>query len=221
MRNSAAVSEAGVWYIPRRSAPAFIPWIEVASVRADDTMQRLVLKDVSGTRTIRLEYQLQNFSQLREYVVAHTSAVNQRQAETQKVFHRTWINKIIFSVFGTILAVPLVSILLIDHDPFPAAILSPLIALAVGVVLWDPTRVLIEPTGIVIRSLAWRRTIPYASIQQITLSDTNDRGNVWAVVTILRKKGRPIKLFRFREGSIVLHDALELAWRSATGVKND
>jgi len=46
------------------------------------------------------------------------------------------------------------------------------------------------------------------------------KGNVWAAVIINRQNGKPIKLFRFREGSIALRDALQSAWKAAVDRTN-
>jgi len=43
------------------------------------------------------------------------------------------------------------------------------------------------------------------------------RGNVWVAVLIERRQGKPVRLFRFREGSVALHDALQSAYQSHGG----
>ena len=43
------------------------------------------------------------------------------------------------------------------------------------------------------------------------------KGNVWAAVIINRQNRKPVKLFRFREGSVALRDALQSAWKAAGG----
>ena len=70
-----------------------IAWCDVANVNADDTQQRLVLSDATGDRSIRLEYQLENFGRLREFVLSHAAAPTHLHASGTNVFHRTWINK--------------------------------------------------------------------------------------------------------------------------------
>jgi hypothetical protein len=74
---------------------------------------------------------------------------------------------------------------------------------------------------VVIAYPGWRRTIDLHSITGISLKDIPDsKGNVWAAVIINRQNGKPIKLFRFREGSIALRDALQSAWHAAGGSAN-
>jgi len=59
------------------------------------------------------------------------------------------------------------------------------------------------------RDKTWKRDIPFSDIGSVTLGDEFDRGNVWAVVTIVLTLGKPIKLYRFREGPLALADALK------------
>jgi hypothetical protein len=54
LRDSIAVDSEGIWYLPRKGESTFIAWGEVASVSAQDTQQRLVLRDATGGRRIRL-----------------------------------------------------------------------------------------------------------------------------------------------------------------------
>lgn len=49
----------------------FIPWSEVASVEPQNVMQRLVVTDRSGGRTIHLEFHLEDFGELRRIVLEH------------------------------------------------------------------------------------------------------------------------------------------------------
>ena len=52
-RDRIAMDESGIWYVSN-SHSVFIAWRELGSIRADDIGQRLVLQDVSRTRTIRV-----------------------------------------------------------------------------------------------------------------------------------------------------------------------
>lgn len=46
-----------------------IPWAEIASVKAQNVMQRLLVQDAQGTRRIHLEYHLQDYGELRRIVL--------------------------------------------------------------------------------------------------------------------------------------------------------
>lgn len=213
LRDSVAVSPEGIWYLPRKRESIFIAWRDVADVRAQDTQQRLVLVDATGETRIRLEYQLDDFGRLRDYVLDHTVATRLRQPTTS-VFHRTWINKCVL-LCG---ALPLLlSAWLSFHQgqPMPSLLFVGFAGLLLVALMRDPTRVVITKKGVLIEYPGWKRTIPFDAISGIVLTDQQDRGNVWAAVVIERRQEAPLKLFRFREGSIALREALDSAWRSA------
>jgi hypothetical protein len=52
-RDQIAVDETGLWRLPPKGNPVFIAWHDVGVVRADDTMQRLIVSDRACARTIR------------------------------------------------------------------------------------------------------------------------------------------------------------------------
>lgn len=80
----------------------------------------------------------------------------------------------------------------------------------------DPTSVQITKRSIDITYLGWKRSVAFPEVIGISLKDvSDDRGNVWAAVILDRRNDKPIKLFRFREGSIALRDALQAAWNAA------
>jgi hypothetical protein len=79
----------------------------------------------------------------------------------------------------------------------------------------DPTTLRITPDAIIVGYVGWRRTVPFNKVKEIALTNVTNRGNVWPVVTISPIKGRKIKLFRFKEGSVALNDALQAAWKTS------
>jgi hypothetical protein len=100
-------------------------------------------------------------------------------------------------------------------QPVPSLLFIGVAGLFLVALARDPTRVVITRETVVVKYLGWKRTIPFDTISGIVLADVQDRGNVWAAVIIERRQGGPLKLFRFREGSIALREALDSAWRSA------
>jgi hypothetical protein len=213
LRDSVAVNSEGIWYLPRKGEPTFIAWGDVATVSAQDTQQRLVLRDETSRRCIRLEYQLKDFGQLRDFVLHHTEATR-LHAPATGVFHRTWINKGIL-LGATVAFLSFAWLSLHQGQPVPSLFFVGFAGLFLVALARDPTRVVITREGVVIKYLGWKRTIPFDAISAITLTDVQDRGNVWAAVIIERRQSGPLKLFRFREGSIALRDALDSTWRSA------
>ena len=218
LRDSVAANSDGIWYLPRKGAPTFIAWGDVASVNAHDTQQRMVLGDATGGRGIRLEYQLEDFGRLREFVLSHTDATAQLHASATNVFHRTWINKVILlsgTAFFLLLA-------WLSHDrgqPWQPLLFIGCAYLSLGAILQDPVSVEITREAVVVQYPGWKTTIPFDAISGIALKDVRNRGNVWAAVVIERRHGRAVRLFRFREGSVALHDTLQSAWQSVDGYR--
>ncbi len=216
LRDSVAVNGDGIWYLPRRGEPRFLAWNDVARVRADDVQQRLVLMDTTGMRTIRLEYQLENFGQLRTFVLQHTAPATHLDPSAREIFHRTWINKGILAA-GVLVVLALASLSIRDVG-ICSLFVAFAVVLMIGIVS-DPTRVVLSDDALLIEYPGWHRAIAWKTITGIALGDMNQRGNVWAAVVIERQQRKPIRLFRFSEGSVALHDALVSGWRSGAGTR--
>jgi hypothetical protein len=158
-------------------------------LRADDTQQRLVLLDATGARRVRLEYQLENFGQLRDFVLRH-AAVATRLCGAASVFHRTWINKGIL-LGGAVLLLLIARLSLHQGQPGVSLFFIGLAGLLLVALTQDPTRVLITGDAVVIEYPGRKRTIPFNTIREIMLADVYSRGNVWAAVIIERQQGMP------------------------------
>lgn len=210
-RDGVAVDNTGIWYRPKKGIPTYIAWAEVAAVETHESMQRLVVRDLSGARRIRLEYQLENFAQLREFVLSHVSDAATCNGTPPGVFRRSRINKLVSFLFGIGSTFLFRQGLHQQSTSLEVAGGVLAISLLVQIVL-DPDSLVIGPDAILIRYPGWKRTIPISQITDVSMSDVTDgKGNVWAMVKIARAHGRPIKLFRFREGSIALYKAISTA----------
>jgi hypothetical protein len=214
--DTVAVNPEGIRYLPRKGENTFIAWNNVASVSARDVMQRLVITDLSGRKTIRLEYQLDNFEQLRDIVLRYTEAARFRRPFA-KVFDRNWANRGLF--LGCFAACLLLAYLAVHQGQRGASLgMIGFAAFSLVALTREPASVGISNTAIVIKYLGWQRTISFAAVSNIVIADLHDDGgNVHATVIIERPNGKPIKLLGFREGSVALHDALYSAWRAARG----
>jgi hypothetical protein len=148
LRDSVGVNDQGIWYLPRKAESTFIAWCEVARVMACDTQQRLVVVDSAG-KSIKLEYQLEAFGRLREFVLRHTSLQTRLPRPGEAVFHRSWINKVM-------LLGPIVVFLMAgwtsNHQGQPRAALAFIVfaGALLPLITQDPLRLLIGQQSIVI-----------------------------------------------------------------------
>jgi RHS Repeat len=209
-----AVNAQGIWLIEPH-ASIYLAWPDVDSVRANDRQQCLELSNFSGSTAIAIEYQIGNFETLRDYILGHTSTTTQLPAHTTGSFHRGWDNKLMFGCFAAFLLIVALQI----YHPYSHS-LAPILPIACAAILivfilFDPLRLDIAHDSFVIRYLLHRRTILFSTVTGVTLNDIRDKGNVWAAVVVACAQGRPIRLFRFREGSIALYESLLAAWRSS------
>ncbi len=213
-RYQVAVGDDGIWYLAQKEKPVFIAWRDVAMVRADDTMQRMILADRTCVRTMRLDYQLDNFLALRAYVLSHTTKESRAIPTCNSVYYRTWINKIVLlALAANVTAIAWVSF----HQGQKGASLFfiALVGFLLQAVIRDPLGLQILPDAIVIKYPGWRRRIAFGAISSIEQCDLSERGNVWAAVVVNVRGDKSIRLFRFREGSLALSEALQEALKAA------
>lgn len=205
-----AVNANGIWYVPRTEQPIFLAWHDIGTVVADDVQQRLLIVDAAGRTTIRLEYQLDQFPRLREFVLSHTPNRERANSHPITTFHRTWINKLVFVFFsGTLF---LLAWAAAGQGQWGASVMFLVFATIVLLLITqDPLRVAVEPQGIAIAYPGWKREIPFSQVTDISLVNESFRGNVFAAVVIRRSQSKPIKLYRFREGSLALYEILNAA----------
>lgn len=215
LRDRVAVSAEGVWYLPRKAAPTFIPWGEVARVEAHDIAQRLVLVDARDGIKVGLEYRLNEFSKLRDLVLDHTPPAARCPAAIPATFHRAWLDKGLFLWFAVIFLL-VARVAWSQGRPVPTLFFILLAALPAVAIARDPVLVLITQSGIVIKYPGWKRTIPFKVISEVVLPDVRG-GYSWAAVVIERDMDKPIRLSRLRGGSIAVYDTLRSAWLSAGG----
>lgn len=207
-----AVNASGIWYVPRNGQFNFLAWNEVGTVVADDIQQRLLVVDAAGRTTIRLEYQLEHFPRLREFVLSHTPNRERADAHPITTFHRTRINKLVFAFFSV--ALLLIAWTAADRGQWGGSVMLVVFAtLQLLLIALDPSRVMVGAQAIVIAYPGWKRQILFSRVTDISLTDESYRGNVFAAVVIRKSQGRPIKLYRFSEGSLALFETLNAAWR--------
>ena len=178
------------------------------------------MNDNSATKYIRIDYQLDNFAALREFIFGHTNERALQAPSGTRLFHHSWINKIIFAVFGLpfwIFSMQWYHQGVADGFYFTFSFgMCALLAIA-----FDPVSLRIDTPGFVIKYPLWNNPISFDSISGIFLKDVNRRGNMWATVVIERRHKRSIRLYRFREGSIAMKSALESAWQISQASRVD
>lgn len=216
-RRRVAVNAAGIWAI-RGRVVKYVPWLNVARVTANDTVQRIDLIDRSGATTISVDYQLKNFERLREFILLHTRENTQFQPPGVGTFHRLWELKLIYAALGAIALFVAWQMRL--HGGGGESVLPVVLAaIAIFMILREPVTVSAGQDGIVIKYICFQGLIPFNSITGIAFSDVRYRWNVWAGVVITTARKERIRLSRFREGSVALYEALQTAWKQAAGAQ--
>lgn len=211
-RSRIAVNSEGIW---RRegSSTAFLAWSDIASVGANDALQRLEIMDGRDTTTIRVAYQIGNFERLRDYILNHTTKQTKLDTPRVGVFYATSGNKI---VYGTAAAALLFSAWLSQHHSGHILIVPLLLGIILlFLILREPTKVVIGHDGFAVHHLGYQTDIPFDSVSNITIVDVRYRGNVWPGVVVTTVRGGRIRLTRFREGSVALYEAMQAARRLA------
>ena len=205
------IDSEGISYRQRRGGSTTIAWPDIATVTANDVKQRLVLADIGYGKTIKLEYQLEDFSRLRKRVLDHTHALVRERATEMTVFHRSPINTWIFICAPFALAIFWQA----GHGAAPLAAtltqFSVLMILGLARAAFDPYRLTIGAAGVEITAFARTRRILFSEISSADAADISGNGNVWAGVVLNLYRDKPVRLFRYSEGSLALHEALNVA----------
>lgn len=210
LRDQFAVDETGLWRLPPKGNPVFIAWHDVGVVRADDTMQRLIVSDRFRAHSIRIEYQSGDFSALRDFIVRHTDPATRAKRTAGSVFYRTWINKGVL-LFVTSLFVAAAAWSFSDDAKAPSAIFLAMAGVSLAGVARDPLSLAIKSDRFVVRYPGWKRDILFRDIASVTLKNVAANGDVWAGVVISVKDRKSLTLYRFRDGSLALLHALQSA----------
>jgi hypothetical protein len=147
--------------------------------------------------------------------VSHTDPSTCLTVTAGIVFHRTLINKVVLLIFAT--AVSALVWLSFDQGQKGSGLFfAGVVGLLLVAVTRDPSQLEIMHDSIVIKYPVWQRTIAFSDIKSITLTDVSVRANVWAAVIIETKRSQSIRLFRFREGSLALNEALQATLKRST-----
>jgi YD repeat-containing protein len=219
-RDRVAVNDDGLWYLTRRDLSTFIRWDEVANVEAHEIRKRLVITDMTGQKRINLEYQLDGFETLRNFVLERTTA-RRRQTFAPSVFHGGYL-KLGFLLFAFLMWIAFVTMSIRSGQPLAAAGFVGLALLTLYGIVREPRTLTISSLSIIVGYPGWHRSIPFDSVTNVEIDNTpgNEQGYISAAVFVETVNGRPLKLIGFREGSVALYDALCAGWAAARGVSH-
>lgn len=203
----------GIWQQTKTGGWLFLRWSDVARARANDFQGRLELADASGERTIKVDYAFSNSGRLLNMALAHVrvSALAEtrdgvfRRGRAEKVYRAIVASFLFWASWGAY----------VDAAGTWGYIFAAGLAFALSI-LADPAAVLIEPEGIVVSYPGWRRHVRFSEIDAIELEDFKNLHR-WLALVIRRRARRPIKIFRFKGGSLPVYSAAEAAWRAAGG----
>lgn len=235
LRDRISVDDNGISYMPRRGPATFIGWNEVGKVEARDSLGRLVVRDVSGSRRINLEYQLEDFDRLREIVLQRTA--EQRQARLaagaegtaesaplrttrRAVFYAEWRT---WAVVASPLAAGVVYGLIVfgAHRSLEAGQMRVLILyfviLAAGealLVAWLPWRITLSDDAVIVRYPFSHRVVPYRAIVRAELRRlVNSEGRRLETVRIELKDGRVVSLRNLKSEGRTVYEVLSARCR--------
>jgi YD repeat-containing protein len=212
-RDRVAVNEEGIWSISRNQI-GFIPWRNVAHVRANDAAQRLDLIDAAGSTVIHVDYQFREFDRLRDFILSHTLESAQSQSAGITAFHRGFDTRMVYLGLAALLF--LIALMVHGGVRGPEYRVPVLLGMiATGIALAGPLSLTIERDVFVIHYVVYQRSIPFNSVIGIAFSDRRFRGNIWAGVVVALNRSGIIRLGRFSEGSVALYEALRAAWKAA------
>lgn len=208
-RDGFALDEQGLWWLPHNRDPQFTAWADIVRLKVDDFMQRLVVTRRPGG-AFQAEYQLTDFQTFSDALVSRAAPGSYLPPETQSVFYVGVAAKLSLTMLlAPLFVATLLSFAAGSRGGLPAC------ALTIGAWIWltwrEPTAVRIGHDAFVIQWLAWRRTIPFAYVQSVSLVDDDSGRNYVSRVTLRLKIGKPIVIARFRDGSLGVYHALRNA----------
>jgi hypothetical protein len=208
-RGEVVVDEAAIWWIIGRKPPTSIAWSDVQSVRAADLMQRLIVSDRVSGRTIRMEYQLDRFADLRAFVLAHTAASARWRPAPTATFHKSWV-LVGMTVAGHAFWLTCAIAALAQGQWIPGLGFLGFLGWLVAVAMKAPLRVTVRADQVEIFYLLRRKVLPIDDILSATLADRLDRnGNSRSDVLLTTTRQGVFKFTLYSEGCLALLQALQ------------
>jgi hypothetical protein len=211
-RGGVATADEGIWWIYPEEPSVFLAWREISEIRERSYLKCLVLSDSTRVRQIRVEYQVDDFNDLRELILSKATSRNSGLRQ-RVVFHQRTSFYLVFGGIGVLFLV--VSIASIKGLHFGAAIPLFFACLSFGLLLVTPKSVRIHEDRFVVSSPLRKQTVYYKDIRNIDLRNVEFRNNP-APIVFVESSGKRTELGLMREGSIALYETLRDRWRQAT-----
>ena len=210
-RAETVVDEDGLWSGDVGKADGLVPWQDIASITENRLGQRLELRDEAGNALTKLEYQLDDFEELRQLVLGR---MQKPQALTTcpAVFAKSWTYHV-----GTLSVV--VVLLLLGSYTIYTETWSGLLLLGTAVffILLDYLTTVISLTidrrALDIRFPLQRVELSVAEIHSISIEDIYLHGRVPTVVISGKPGGKPVRLMQLGLDAMTLYAYLDL-WKS-------
>jgi hypothetical protein len=211
------INEIGITYVSKKGSSTFLPWGSISEIRGRIMLQRLELYDTNGHRAMTLEYQLENFNQLRNFIHERTRQLREKHSE-EKIFYRS---SYFYGMFSSLVLLfgAMAWFLLITSHIIGAILFAICSVLFTLLIFCDTRKIKIEPLNVVLINWFKEKVIPYSEICDITLETQSiGRGQKMTIVFIELLNGKNIRLSWFKKGEDVLFDSLRSAWASRTGI---
>ncbi len=163
-----------------------------------------------------LEYELQGFDELRQLIQVHTPHLRAHHT-LLKVFHRCSSVVIILPALGCVFLAGMAWLGIYQRQFWFLWFVAGFGLCTLIARLREIQRVHVDPQGVTLVSLLWNRFIPYEMIADISLKNGSWYESTYAMVFLNLKDRRRVRLFKFTEGAIALHDSLHSTWKGAQG----
>lgn len=204
----------GLEYRPHQALSQLLLWDEISNLKEHPYLQHLVAMDRSGTRKIKLEYQLENFDSLRE-IILEKAQNRTNSVQIPFVFHRTR-HFLIFFLVGCLFCLAMARLSYTKGGMITTLFFLGFAGFSLLPLFIEPVIIRVLNNRIILQFILWQYSIGFDEISKLNLQNVSGRhGSRIPTVIIERRQGKPFKLNNIREGSIALYEAVLSALKKA------
>jgi hypothetical protein len=206
------VDETAITYVSRNGDHLRMPWSDIRRVVPREKLQRLELYDFTN-RSMRLEYQIEDFSVLRTLIEEHLRRLLEASAQ-QTTFRKSTANLVSWLAIAAFWLIPVCAGLATGSRQL-------VVLGVVFIVVWliplasTPNAVRLTEDAIEVRYPFRTHKLKFEDIRDISVKDFHSRGNTIATAVVSLDGNKTVGLSQFRDGHLVLHRALRSAWEKA------